>query len=464
MSIVESPVSKVEEIFHKQAAFFHTGKTKDIAFRKQSLKQLFQVLKANESMLNAAIYEDFKKGEFETYVTEIGLIYKELKYFMKHVERWALPSAVPTNLANMPGKSWISPEPFGTSLIIGAWNYPYELTLGPLIPAIAAGNTAVLKPSELAPNASAAMAEVINKHFDPQHIAVQEGAVAEAQALLNQPFDKIFFTGSTQVGKIVMKAAAEHLSHVTLELGGKSPCFVLPDANITLAAKRIVWGKFLNAGQTCIAPDYLLVHESVKAKLVTALKTEIQALHGDNPEESEALIRIINDRHFQRLHQLIDPEKVIFGGQTNPSTRYIAPTLMDHVTWDDAIMQEEIFGPILPILTYSDLSNAKQAVRKLSKPLAFYVFSRSARTAKELTQDMSFGGCTINDTLMHFTNPALPFGGVGASGMGSYHGKAGFACFSNYKSILKKATWFEPFMRYAPYTPFKKKLMKWALE
>lgn len=453
-------ISNYDVLVDTQRAFFNTNQTKNIKFRKQTLKRLLEVLLANEDELYKAIYIDFKKSKFEVFETELGLLFSEIKLAIKNVKFWAEKNHVPTNLANLPGSSYIISEPLGVSLVIGAWNYPYLLSLHPLVSAIIAGNTVILKPSEIAPNSSAIMAKIINENFDSKLIHVIEGGIPESTALLKQKFDKIFYTGSTAVGKIVYRAAAEHLTPVTLELGGKSPGFVLADANIKITAQRLVWGKFINAGQTCVAPDYLLVDESIKKKLITEIGNQITKIHGENPENSEALTRIINAKHLDRLIDLIDPEKVVVGGESNREKLYIAPTVLDEISFEDTVMQDEIFGPILPIISFTDLDWAIQQVKSRPKPLALYAFTQSKKLKNKILDSISFGGGAVNDTLVHLGNHNLPFGGVGSSGTGNYHGKFGFDDFSHQKAVLDKPTWFEPNIKYPPYSDWKFKILK----
>ena len=449
-----------QAILEKQKAFFDSNATKDTGFRKTQLKKLLQLLKNNEDQLNKAIYADFKKSAFETYTTELSMVYAELKHSISSVKYWSKKKYVSTNLANIPGSSYIIPEPLGNTLIIGAWNYPYLLSLHPIVSAMAAGNTVILKPSELALNTSQIMAKLINENFDSEYLHVIEGGVKETTELLKERFDKIFYTGSSPVGKIIMKAAAENLTPVVLELGGKSPAIITKNASIKMTAKRLVWGKFLNGGQTCVAPDYLMVHKSVKQKLIEEIKKQITKIHGDDPQQSEAFVRIINPRHFKRLTQLMDQSKIILGGETDEKDLYIAPTLMDNVTWDDAVMKEEIFGPILPILEYEELDEAIRQIKSKEKPLALYLFTNKNSIRDKVFNEISFGGGALNETIMHLTNPNLPFGGVGNSGTGNYHGEFGFNTFSHQKSIIQKPNWFEPFVKYAPYNNFKLKILR----
>ena len=453
-------MSTFQEIIQSQRDFFQTNNTKNISFRKTQLKKFLQILQINEKELDEAIYADFKKSSFENYETELSLLYAELKHSISSVKKWSKRRYVVTNMANLPGSSFIQPEPLGSTLIIGAWNYPYLLSLHPAISALAAGNTVIVKPSELAMNTSKLMAKLINENFDSNYFHVIEGGVKETTELLEQKFDKIFYTGSSPVGKIIMKAASEHLTPVTLELGGKSPAIITKEASLKMTAKRLVWGKFLNGGQTCVAPDYLMVDKDIKEKLINEIKKQILEIHGDNPQNSEAFVRIINPRHFKRLSLLLDKDKIILGGQTDEQDLYIAPTLMDGISWDDAVMKEEIFGPILPILEYTNLDDAIQQIKQQPKPLALYLFTNKKSIRNKVFNEISFGGGALNDTIMHLANPNLPFGGVGNSGTGSYHGKYGFREFSHYKSIVQKTNWFEPFMKYPPYTSFKLGILK----
>jgi aldehyde dehydrogenase (NAD+) len=452
------------ELINIQRDFFNNNTTREVKYRIEQLKLFRKILKENESLLYEAIDKDFGKSQYETYITELSLIYHEINLVIKKVRKWSRPKYVWTNLANFPGKSRIIPEPFGNTLVIGAWNYPFLLTFNPAISALAAGNTVIIKPSELAPHTSAIMAKLINENFDAGLMHAVEGGVKETTDLLEQRFDKIFFTGSTAVGRIVMQAAANHLTPVTLELGGKSPVFVLPDANLKMTAKRIAWGKFLNAGQTCVAPDYVLVHKDIKEKLLQELKKQVEIIHGNEPKGKETYVRIINKRHFDRLNELIHRDKIYCGGETDEDHLYISPTILDNVSFDDKVMEEEIFGPILPVIEFNDLEEIIKKVRTRSSPLAMYIFTRKRKIKERLIKEISFGGGSVNDTVLHLSNSKLPFGGKGFSGTGNYHGKAGFDTFSHKKSILFKGLWFEPFLKYAPYNKFKLKLLKWIIE
>lgn len=446
------------DILQNQVNFFSTHQTKDLKFRKEQLMKLKKLIQENEEELYKAIHEDFGKSEFETYGTELSFLYKDIDYYVKNLSSLAKPKKITTNLVNLPASSHIVYEPLGNTLVIGAWNYPYQLTLAPVIAAVAAGNTCIIKPSELPANTMKAMAKMINENFDSGFLFVAEGGVEETTELLKLRYDKIFFTGSPRVGKIVYKAAAEHLTPVTLELGGKSPAIITPNADLEIAAKRIVWGKFINAGQTCVAPDYLYIHKSIKAKFTELLKQEIQKRNYH--KEASHYCKIINKRNFDRLINLLDPDKVIFGGEMDEENRFISPTLMDNVTWEDKVMQEEIFGPILPLMEYEDFEGTLSVISKGEKPLSAYLFSNNGNEKEVFEQQLSFGGGCINDTLMHLSNDRLPFGGVGNSGIGNYHGKYGFEAFSHQKAILKKSIYLEPELKYPPYTETKKKIMK----
>ncbi len=452
----------MKELVAQQRQFFNSHTTKDISFRIKQLTSLEDVLNDNIELLDRAIYNDFKKSSFENYMTEIGIVLYDIKQAKKKLTRWSSKQRVKTNLGNFPAKSYIIPEPLGVTLIISSWNYPYQLSLAPIVAAIAAGNTIILKPSEISSQTSSVMASILNEAFDPNFLKVIQGGVQETTELLKQKFDKIFFTGSTTVGKIIYKAAAEHLTPVTLELGGKSPVIITKDANIKMAAKRIVWGKFLNAGQTCIAPDYLYVDAQISESLLKALTKEIEKARYSF--ENSNYVQIINERNFDRLVALLDASKIYYGGQTDKAQRYIAPTLLHTISFDDKIMQEEIFGPILPVLTFTDLNEAVKNVQLLPKPLSCYVFTSSDQVKNKIIKEISFGGGAINDAIMHISNPNLPFGGVGSSGFGSYHGQAGFNCFSNFKSILDKPTWYESSLKYAPYTQRKLAIIKKLLK
>ncbi len=445
------------EILNQQKIFFRTQATKNIEYRKESLKKLKTIFKQNEALLYEAIYKDFRKSEFDTFSTELAFFYDEIDFYLKKLSTLAKPKKVKTNLLNQLGKSKIYSEPYGNCLIIGAWNYPYLLSLVPMVSAIAAGNTVILKPSEISYHSALAMQKIMTECFTENYITVICGGVEETTKLLELKFDHIFFTGSTKVGKIIYQAAAKHLTPVVLELGGKSPAIVTANANLDVAARRIVWGKFLNAGQTCIAPDYLLVDQKIKPQLIEKLKQEITK--ANYTHNAEHYCNIINARNFERLTQYILPEKITYGGNADAKTLYIEPTLMDNVTWEDDIMQDEIFGPILPILSYINFDETLDNLLDKDKPLSAYLFSDDGFEKQKFATRFSFGGGCINDTLMHIINPHLPFGGVGGSGMGNYHGKFGFDTFSHKKSILEKANWGEPNWKYPPYTDSKKGIL-----
>ncbi|RQO40783.1 aldehyde dehydrogenase [Chryseobacterium sp. KBW03] len=444
---------EIESILLKQRDFFATQQTKSLTFRKMYLEKLKSLIISNENMLYEAINKDFGKSKFDTFTTELSFILNDINYYLKHLKSLSKPKKVSTNLPNQLGSSKIHADPLGCTLVIGAWNYPYQLSLSPLIAAIAAGNCCILKPSEIAENTMKAMASIINENFPPEYLYVYEGGIDETTVLLRLKFDKIFFTGSTKVGKIVYKAAAEHLTPVVLELGGKSPAIVTKNANLEIAAKRIVWGKFLNAGQTCVAPDYLLVEETIQEQFLEMLRKYIKEFRYDS--DSEQYTRIINQRNFQRLIRLIDKEKLYSGGNFNEEKLYIEPTILNHVDWNDEIMQEEIFGPLLPVISFQNYNAALNSILELEKPLAAYLFTNNSEEKEMFTRRLSFGGGCINDTIMHLSNDNLPFGGVGNSGTGNYHGKYGFEAFSHQKSVLEKATWGEPNIKYPPYSEKK---------
>ena len=453
-------MSSIADLFASQKGFFVTQGTRPIAERIRILKKLGRLLSDQEENLCKAVHADFGKSPFETYETELGSLQHEIRWFCRHLHGLARPSRVRTNLANLPGSSFILQEPFGCALIMSTWNYPFLLSLKPAISALAAGNTVILKPSEMAPVSSSVMAELINRNLDPLWISVVEGGVETARELLGLPFDKIFYTGSTRVGKMVMSAAADHLSSVTLELGGKSPCIVFPDANLNTAVKRIAWGKFLNAGQTCIASDYLLIHHDIADKVLAGLQKQVEIMFGKDPLLSPWLCEMVNDHHFKRIKQIIDGSQVLYGGQCDPGRMKISPTILSPGSPDDPLVQEEIFGPVLPVFLFRTLDQMTEILARWPKPLAMYIFSRSRRIQRYLIRNFPAGGVCINDTVMQIGNPNLPFGGVGPSGSGRYHHEAGFREFSNPKSILKKAVWIDPPFKYPPYTGFKRWIIR----
>ena len=455
---------EIKNIIEKQRSFFNSNQTKEIAFRIENLNKIKLLLKENENLLYKAIYEDFGKSESETYISELSLVYHEINTAMKNVKKWSKVKKVPTRLANFPAKSYVIPEPLGTALIIAAWNYPYQLSILPAVTALAAGNTVILKPSELPSRTSDAIATLINKNFDSSYFHVVEGGVLETTELLEHRFDKIFFTGSNSVGRLIYQAAAKHLTPVTLEMGGKNPTFVFSDCDIKMTARRIAWAKFFNAGQTCVAPDYILVEKNIEEDFLNALFEELNKYPKSYQEFSDYYTQIINTKNVDYLCELIDRAKTCYGGTTDIDARFISPTVLKNVSFDDKIMEDEIFGPILPVLSFSDLNATIQEVKSRPKPLACYIYSKNSKTVKKLLKEISFGGGTINDSIVHPSNSNLPFGGVGLSGIGSYHAKAGFDAFSHYKSILHKSFGFESNMRYPPYSEKKMKWIKRILE
>lgn len=447
------------ELLSKQRKYFASGVTRKQSFREAQLKKLQALVKEHQADVSAALAKDLGKSEAEALLTEYGFSLFGIDHILKNLGRWMQDQEVPTGLTSQPAKSYIRREPLGTALIMSPWNYPFELAISPVAAAVAAGNTIILKPSELTPNVSMLLAKMLNENFDEGFLRVIEGGPEVATELLAQRFDKIFFTGSPRVGKIVAKAAAENLTSVTLELGGKSPAIVLVDADISISARRLAWGKCLNAGQTCVAPDYVLVHRSVKQKLIAEMKSCLVGFYPEGPKPGRDFTRIVNEQNFDRLVGLLQGANILYGGKTDRAERFIEPTLLDQVSWNSPIMQQEIFGPILPILEFEDLDEAINGVLQYEKPLALYVFTKDEYLKEKVLNSISFGGGTVNDTIMHLANPELPFGGVGHSGQGSYHGEAGFLTFSHSKSIMERSTWVDPDLRYPPYTEGK---MKWV--
>ncbi|MFN6515972.1 MAG: aldehyde dehydrogenase [Nostoc sp. CreGUA01] len=459
--MITTELSNIHEIIQHQREFFQTGKTKDVNFRIEQLQTLKRAIIEHEQEIIEGLQADLHKPVVETYLTEIGVI-KEIDYAIKHLKTWAKPKKAPVSLDFFSYSARIYPEPLGVVLIISPWNYPFQLAISPLVGAIAAGNCAIIKPSEIASHTSSIVAKIITKYFQLAYITVVEGGIEASQKLLAEKFDHIFFTGGTAVGKIVMAAAAKHLTPVTLELGGKSPCIVDSDINLEHTARRITWGKFINAGQTCIAPDYLLVDKKIKKNLIDGLGKCLKEFYGENPATSPDYARIISQKHFDRLVKFLGDGEVIIGGETKSSERYIAPTIIDRVSLEDSVMQEEIFGPILPIIEYSDIAEAIALINSRPKPLALYLFSQNKNLQNSLLQETSSGGVCINDTIMHVGVTSLPFGGVGDSGIGNYHGKASFDTFSHHKSVLQNSFWLDLKWRYAPYQnklPLIKKLL-----
>lgn len=446
---------RISEIVNKQRHLFSTGKTKPVDARIMKLKSLERAIEGNKDIIVKALKADLDKPGFEAYFEILGVL-SEIKYTIENIKAWAKVQKVATPFHQFLSSAKIYTEPLGVVLIIGPWNYPINLMLAPLVGAIAGGNCSILKPSEIAPHTSSVLAEIIQKTFDPSFIAVIEGGVETSKEILLESFDHIFFTGGTEIGKIVMSAAAQNLTPVTLELGGKSPCIVDDTVHLEYTAKRIVWGKFSNAGQTCTAPDYLLVNHKIKKELLNSIKKHIREFYGNEPSKSHSYARIINQRHFNRLTELLKDGEILLGGDTNLETLYIAPTVIDRVSWKDKVMQEEIFGPILPVFEYIHLSEAIDLVNKQPKPLALYFFSNNKKNQEWVLQETTSGGACINDTVMHLTVPALPFGGVGASGFGRYHGKAGFDNFSYQRGVLNKSFLLDLEWRYPPYREKKK--------
>ncbi|MFD0988839.1 aldehyde dehydrogenase [Mariniflexile jejuense] len=442
----------MSNIISEQKTFFNSQKTKTITFRLQYLKALKNEILLKEQAVYDALQHDFKKSEFETFISEFGLVISQLNLAIKNLKKWSKPKRITPSILSFPSTDYIYKEPYGTVLIIAPWNYPFLLALEPLIMAIAAGNTVVLKPSELTKNTSQLLTDIIKNVFPDNYAVSIEGGIETSTELLAQKWDYIFFTGSVPVGKIIAQAAAKHVTPVTLELGGKSPCIIDDTVNLKLVAKRLVWGKFFNAGQTCIAPDYIIIKAKIKNDFIKLLKIEILKAYGENPKESADFPRIINTKNTVRLIKLLEDIDVIFGGDFDESENYVSPTLIDEPSLESEVMKHEIFGPILPILTYKTNEDIEHIISNFEKPLACYVFSNNKNFVKETLIKYSFGGGVINDTLIHFGNHKLPFGGVGASGMGAYHGKYGFDTFSHAKSIIKRGNWLDPSLRYTPYT------------
>ena len=442
---------QIASLLDKQREYYKSGVTVPVDFRIEQLKKLYAAIKKYENEILQALHTDLGKSDYESFMCEIGLVLSEITYMIRHTKKFAKRKTVYTPITNFHAHCFKQPVPYGNTLIMSPWNYPFLLTVDPLADAIAAGNTAIVKPSAYSPATSAIISKIISECFDAEYIAVITGGRAENAALLEQKFDFVFFTGSQAVGKEVLRHTAEHLTPAVLELGGKSPCIVDKSANIALAAKRIVFGKFLNCGQTCVAPDYILCESSVKDKFISEVASQIKIQYGDNPLKNKDYGKIINQKHFERLCGLIDKNKVIIGGETDCGSNRIAPTVMDNVTENDAVMGEEIFGPIMPILTFDDFDKTVDDLKDKDKPLALYLFSSDKGRIKRITTELSYGGGCINDVVVHLSTSEMGFGGVGQSGMGSYHGKNGFDAFSHYKSIMDKKTWLDLPMRYQPY-------------
>ena len=453
--MVNSNLKEHKVYYQQQVEYFRDGKTKPIQNRINTLRKLYNLFKENESLIHSALNKDLGKSKFESYATELGIVLDEIKYHIRNITSWSSPTRSANPITNFPATSYTTYEPLGNVFIIAPWNYPFQLLITPLIGAISAGNTAILKPSEISSNTSMVIKDIINNNFDPGLIKVFEGDKYITQDLLKFNFNHIFFTGNTEVGKIIYKSAADKMIPVTLELGGKSPCIVDSKINLKLAAKRIIWGKLINAGQTCIAPDYILVNKEVKDKLISELKLAIISFYGNDASLSKDYPRIINESNVIRLSTLIDNTKILYGGKYNVKNCYFEPTLIDNVSINSPIMSQEIFGPILPIMTYDNIDEAIDIVQSKEKPLALYFFSNCKQKQNRILNEVSCGGVTINDTIMHFANNKLPFGGIGNSGIGKYHGKYSFLTFSNQKPVVRKKTWIDIPIRYAP---FKNKL------
>lgn len=455
---------EIKNLVQSQRKFFYTGKTLSVNYRINALRRLKANIKKYETEIFSALRKDLGKSNFESYMCEVGMALKELNYMLKHIHKFAKDNTVYTSISQFPARSFRKPSPYGVCLIMSPWNYPFLLTIGPLIDAVTAGNTVILKPSAYSPATSSLIEKLIKESFNPLHVAVVNGGRSENTALLSNHFDYIFFTGSQPVGKLVMESASKYLTPVTLELGGKSPCIVEKSANIKAAARRIVFGKFLNSGQTCIAPDYIYCDESIKDELISQIIKEIKKQFSKNPLDNPNYGKIINKKHFLRIMNLIDGDKVVYGGSSNISSLKIAPTVMDNVTFDDAVMQEEIFGPLIPVITFKNVNEAITKINSMPHPLALYTFTENKNVAEMITSRCGFGGGCINDTIVHLATTEMEFGGFGESGMGSYHGKAGFDTFSHYKNIVHKKTWLDLPMRYQPYSSINEKIVRFFLK
>lgn len=455
---------EINSLVNRQRKYFQTGATLPVSTRVSALRRLYDAISKHEKEINEALRKDLGKSGFESYMCETGMVLEELSYMLKHTPRFAREKRVRTPLAQFHSRSCQKPSPYGVTLIMSPWNYPFMLTLSPLADALAAGNTAVVKPSAYSPHTSDVILRILSQCFEPKYVAVVTGGRAENTCLLREHFDYIFFTGSQTVGKEVMRNAAEHLTPVTLELGGKSPCIVDQTANIKLAARRIVFGKYLNCGQTCVAPDYIYCHRSAKDKLVSEVKKQIQKQYGKQPLSNPDYGKIINEKHFDRILGLIDKKKVVHGGSSDRKALRIEPTVLDNVTFSDAVMQEEIFGPVMPILVFDSLDEVIRNVNAMPHPLALYLFTSDNAAAKKVTSRCGFGGGCINDTIIHLATTEMGFGGFGESGMGAYHGKIGFDTFSHYKSIVNKKTWIDLPMRYQPYRKMHEKMVRFFLK
>ena len=455
---------EIKDIVTRQRKYFQTGATLPVSSRLTALQKLYHAISGHEAEVHEALKKDLGKSGFESYMCETGMVLEELSYMLKHTPKFAREQRVHTPLAQFHSRSYKKPSPYGVTLIMSPWNYPFMLTLSPLVDALAAGNTAVVKPSAYSPHTSEVLRLILSECFEPQYVAVVTGGRAENTCLLHEHFDYIFFTGSQNVGKEVMRNAAEYLTPVTLELGGKSPCIVDQTADIKLAAKRIVFGKYLNCGQTCVAPDYVYCHRSVKDKLIKEVQKQIRRQYGKQPLHNSDYGKIINEKHFDRILGLIDEKRVVHGGGSDRNTLRIEPTVMDNVTFSDAVMQEEIFGPVMPVLTFDSLDEAIRRINSMPHPLALYLFTSDKKAAGKVTARCGFGGGCINDTIIHLATSEMGFGGFGESGMGAYHGKSGFDTFTHYKSIVDKKTWIDLPMRYQPYRKRNEKMVRFFLK
>ena len=451
---------EISRVIKEQVVFFNTGQTRDVNFRIATLKKIRQLILDYNDRLYNALRRDLHKPEFESYAGEVGFVIQELNIQLRRIRKWSSPKRVYTPILHFYSRSYIYPEPMGRVLIFSPWNFPFQLSFAPLIGAVAAGNCIVLKPSQHTPATSMVMEEIITRNFHPQYIAFFRGGREINNALLAEKFDYIFFTGSPKVGRIVMEAASKNLTPVSLELGGKNPCIVDKNASINFAAKRIAWGKFFNAGQSCVAPDYMLVHNEIKDELLQKMVGYIQRYYGEDPQLSPDYVRIVNAANAERLTHLINNGKIVTGGKSDVTEKYVAPTILDDVNPDDAIMEEEIFGPVLPVISYSDIEEAVKVIGTKSQPLACYIFTNNRSLQKSLLRRISFGTASINDTVVQFINPNLPFGGVGESGIGRYHGKYSFDTFTNFKAVMKKSNLFDISLRYPPYSAMKKKIVR----
>lgn len=450
----------MNSVLQKQRDYFHSGRTLSLERRLEALRRLRNLVERNSKLLSEALFNDLRKSSAEAWVTEIGFVLHEIDFVMRELKSWMPPQRMPKNLVLWPSESEVHYEPHGACLIISPWNYPVQLSLSPVVGALAAGNTVILKPSELTPFTSAALKDLFAREFSEYLVSVQTGDRTVSQALLRESFDFIFFTGGTEVGREVMRAAADHLTPVCLELGGKSPCVLARDVDLKKSLKRILWGKFLNAGQTCVAPDYLYVPEELMVQVAPLAGEILKEFFGTNPELSPDFGRIVNERHFDRLEKLLPEGRILIGGTRDRASRYVAPTLVGPVTWDDACMKEEIFGPILPVLSYQNLKEVYAAIRRQPNPLAAYVFTNHRELEREFLKEVRSGGACINDTVLHLSDLHLPFGGRGPSGIGAYHGRKSFECFSHQRAVLRRRLQFDWSFRYPPLAGMRGRILR----